>query len=136
MGVSGESSQHNFLEYNIEKLVDLTDNPLEAIERVREIFSKGERLVDDDKSPTPNYEISGILAHKDGGIWDVDKGLSIARMPSNKLWARGSGVDYALGASDALEYLSLPAEKLILKATQAAINCDVYCPGKAAVIKL
>lgn len=136
LGIAGNTSQKNYLEYHVDKLKDITDNPFELVEQIRGIFSEGDRYVEDHKSTTPNYKISAILAHKNGGIWDLDRGLSIDKLPTNKLWARGSGVDYALGASDALEHLSLPTESLITKATQAAINCDLYCPGSAVVFRL
>jgi ATP-dependent protease HslVU (ClpYQ) peptidase subunit len=136
LGISGEPAQQNVLEHKKKNLLEAGNEPLGVIEAMRDIFSEYNHSVDEVDEAAPSYGIWCILAHKNGGIWDVASRLAITQIPENMLWARGSGTDYALGADSALQGLSLCAEERITKATQAAIDCDLYCPGAIRILKL
>ena len=65
----------------------------------------------------------------------MDSHLALSKIPPNKVWARGSGIDYALGADFALAKISsdTPHEDRVRISTEAAIANDTSCPGSAVV---
>ena len=134
-GSSGEAIQQDVLEYNVEKMSGAGSEPFRLVEKMRNLFQEYNHYVDKGKHAGPSYKIWGILAHKNGSIWDIGSDLALTKIPANTLWARGSGTDYALGAANALREYSLTPEEQITKATQAAIDCDLYCHGAAKVFK-
>ncbi|MCF6291781.1 MAG: hypothetical protein L3J04_00140 [Robiginitomaculum sp.] len=114
---------------------DDSKTPLAVANTIRNIFQDEGVSKESSDSATPSFGMSGILVNKDTSVWDVDHRLALARMQNNKLWARGSGIDYALGA----DYTALAIDpqlnhqQRVRIATEAAISCDTYCPGEAII---
>jgi len=78
-----------------------------------------------------------ILVNRTGDIYDLSAHMSLTKIPRNRLWARGSGIDYALGADFATLQV---APKTSIKdrvriATEAAIYNDTTCPGEVVLTK-
>lgn len=88
-----------------------------------------------DGDSVPNYRCCGILVKASGIAWDLDQKFVLTRIPEGKLWARGSGMEYAIGAAYALKSLDreLSANDIVKIATEAAIASDIYCSGNAVV---
>lgn len=137
LGISGEGRQQNILEWNIQKLEEQCDTPMAVIHTIGEIFMDKNIYKHSDSWAAPSFKIWCILANKNGNIWDVDCRLSLTKMPLNQIWARGSGIDYALGADFATRAINpeMGHEDRIRIATEAAIYNDVGCPGSAIITK-
>lgn len=80
-----------------------------------------------------SYGVDGIIAHKSGRIWDFDSTLALSEVPAGRLWACGSGADYALGADFALRDSGRSAKERVAYSVSAAIALDISCPGEASV---
>ncbi|MBL1431096.1 MAG: hypothetical protein COA60_006260 [Robiginitomaculum sp.] len=135
LGLSGGGRQKNILEWNIAKLEKHSKTPLTVVNTIRNIFQDEGVSKTDSNSATPSFGMSGILVNKDAGVWDVDHRLALAKIQNNKLRARGSGIDYALGADFAALAIDpqLNHQQRVRIATEAAISCDSYCPGEAII---
>lgn len=136
LGITGESAQQTLLECHRDRLAEAGTEAHKVVCAMQEVFSDFGHTTQDDDDASPSYKIWCILAHKNGQIWDVDARLALTPIPPNKLWARGSGTDYALGADQILAGMQVTSEERIYRATAAAIACDVYCPGQAKAIHL
>ncbi len=80
-----------------------------------------------------DFNLSGLLVHKSGLLFDVDSRLSVSAIPQGTLWARGSGMDFALGADEVAKKWGISAEERIEFAVQAAIDLDAECPGDVMI---
>lgn len=72
-------------------------------------------------------------------VWDIDGTGCATKVESGRLWARGSGMDYALGADYALRWTQSAAispKQRIMVAIGAAIEHDVGCGGTIFVQQL
>lgn len=103
---------------------------------VEAVFAENEIGVRDDDDNTIRYPFAGLLAHRDGRVWDVDPYLALAELQPGGLWARGSGMEYALGADYPLASQGVAAEMRVRNAVEAAICYDTGCPGDAIIEKL
>ena len=56
----------------------------------------------DDKDRGPKAYGQSFIYATEAGIWDIDSASASLEMPEGKLWARGSGSDYALGTDFAI----------------------------------
>lgn len=80
-----------------------------------------------------DFDISGLLAHRGGGVFDFDCQISVEPVNEGALWASGSGGKFALGAAHALKDETLSAEELTRRAVETAIALDSGCPGHAII---
>jgi len=136
LGITGQSFQQDFLESNLKELEKNNHSALGLMQNIRALFLKNDISINQDNSASPTFGIWSILANKTNGtIWDVDDRLSLTQISKNKLWASGSGVDYALGADFAMieSGADLTLQERIRIATEAAIANDITCPGQAVV---
>ncbi|WP_306252362.1 hypothetical protein [Parvularcula sp. IMCC14364] len=136
LGGAGDSVQIDILRLNSDDLSKPDMDARKIAQTIRDIFKEHDIAAKDEEDASARYGISCILAHKNGRVFDLDPSLAISPIPEGKLWASGSGRDYALGADAALQGLSLSAEERMNRATNAAIACDVNCPGEARVFLL
>lgn len=135
LGISGQSSQQSLLNAEIGRLTELDGDEEKVALLVREILTDQGNFAFDDDAGVREFNIWSILAHINGDIFDLDSRLSLTPIPEGKLWARGSGTDFALGADFVLADLQLSPEERIRKATEAAIAGDVYCAGNAKTVQ-
>lgn len=70
-----------------------------------------------------------IFASREG-VFDIDECFGVVQVDRDKLWARGSGMDFALGADAALRLAKLvhPGHRVKL-ALEAAAECDTGTGG-------
>ncbi len=136
IGLSGNESVHgHFLQLSVDKFPKTTTSVLDVFEFLVARYKKydlGQVRSDD---ATRSYGASGLIAHKNGNIWDFDSHIALSQVPKGQLWARGSGVDYALGADYVVQSLSpnLSAHDRMMQVLNAAISLDIDCPGEAMV---
>lgn len=135
LGVTGDSFQQDFLTLHSEKLSKHKQSQYDLIDNIRHLFLEGYISKSSETHASASFEIWCILLHKDGRMWDVDNHLALAQIQKTKVWARGSGLDYALGADFAVmeldENISIPERIRIC--TQAAIKNDIGCPGEPVI---
>ncbi len=88
---------------------------------------------EDKESPFGSLD-SSFLVVNSTGIFHISSNISITKF--ERYIAIGSGQEYALGVLFALYSTRASAEALARKATQAAINFDIYCGGKVNVFNI
>lgn len=136
VGICGASVQLDILMMNAPIFEKISNDPYELADKIRDIFV-AKNYFERGNGPHPDFGIYCILAHLSGQIWDLDESMALSPIPNDTIWARGSGMDYALGADYALRTFekNISLEKRITLATKAAIHNDVYCPGEAHIFK-
>ncbi|MFQ5563530.1 MAG: hypothetical protein ACE5FO_08165 [Parvularculaceae bacterium] len=81
------------------------------------------------------YSGSGFIVHKIGAVWDFDNSFCLTEVPRGAFWARGSGMDLAIGAASALKNHVARPEALTRRVLEIVIENDVDCPGAPLVQK-
>jgi ATP-dependent protease HslVU (ClpYQ) peptidase subunit len=102
LGFTGSMLALNVCRSGLESLTDKLTTEGDVITEVGKILTEYDIGTKNSGDPTWSYGVWCILAHNSGKIWDLDESLSLGPIPANKLWARGSGEKYALGAAHAL----------------------------------
>ncbi|MGF1544623.1 MAG: hypothetical protein ACFB00_09015 [Parvularculaceae bacterium] len=80
-----------------------------------------------------DFGVSGLIAQTGGMLYDVDGRLSLGRIPEGTMWARGSGMDFALGADMAMKTKGFGPQERLETAVLTAIDLDSGCPGEPIV---
>lgn len=104
----------------------VTDSAVAVMAYLRSVFREAEIGKEDDGAM--DFDTSGLLVRREGRIYDIDCRLSVEPINRGELWATGSGMEYALGASFALPE-DTPGKARIRRALEAAITLDSGCPG-------
>ncbi len=131
---SGHSRLMGYLQLERSKFPISTDEPHRVISFIRETASKynlGEM-----QEGYLSFGCATLLVHKNGTFLDLDHKMTPSEIPSGTLWARGSGMEFALGADDAVKMINYPAEQRIQYAVDAAIKLDSCCPGDTIIDKM
>ena len=76
-----------------------------------------------------DYDLSALVAHRSGRLWDVDGNLSVEEINRGAVWANGSGYRFALGAAHVLAAGGADARGIVEGAVETAIALDSSCPG-------
>ena len=76
-----------------------------------------------------DYQTSGLMVRRGVAAFDVDANLTVERLNEGAFWARGSGMDYALGAAHFATRQGLPPRAVVEAALAAALTLDAACPG-------
>lgn len=127
LGVAGQHRQFEILRHHADELLGEALDPFALSGRIRNLF----RDYDIYGSNRPNdaqstFGITMILALSDS-VWDFDGTLAPCRIDNDTVWARGSGMHFALGAG----FACATADPVIRVETaiDAARHFDVDCPG-------
>ena len=88
------------------------------------------------ESGPPRYECQCILV-VDGRVYDFDTSGSVALIDEGQLWARGRGMDYALGAAHAMRRVArfLAPIDVVKEAIAAACAYDLSCGGEPFIAR-
>ena len=103
-----------------------TDDAFAVATFIRKCLTKLE--LGEEEDGARDYDISGLLVHRSGRLFDMDANLSLEEMNEGAFWASGSGGRVALGASHALGPEVGP-EARVRRCVEAAIALDSGCPG-------
>jgi ATP-dependent protease HslVU (ClpYQ) peptidase subunit len=135
LGVTGSMFVLNLLRRHFEKDKASLQRVEEVVNKIRTLLFDADIGKKEGDDATWSYDIWCILVHKSGKIWDIDEGLCEAPIPIGRLWARGSGEQYALGAATALERFSSSIESTdtVKICVDSAIENDLYCKGTTFV---
>jgi len=98
IGLSGDYRVLCLMAENRGKIFDDLSCPGEFAERMLNLLHDRHYQPKPADGSAPFYNNSMILARA-GRIWDVDGSFAYDEIPIGKLWARGSGCEYALGAA-------------------------------------
>lgn len=85
-----------------------------------------------DNSGALGYNGSWLLA-RPGEVWDSDSAFNLVRAPAGVPMARGSGMEYALGAAHAALALGVEPGRAVNLALAAAAHHDTGCGGVLTV---
>lgn len=135
LGISGESAAHAALEHGGGAIDAGTTDAFIFCGMLKQILIDNGIWRKPKRDSVMSFGISCVLAHCSGRVWDVDHAFTLTVIPEGMLCARGSGLDFALGAAHALRQMrDVPgAEEQVRIATEAAVTHDIHCPGKAIV---
>lgn len=131
LGVTGTMLGLNVLRSDLLKADSTFDTEKDVVIEIGKILTEYDIGYKPNEDATWDFGVNCILVSADGRIWDIDCSLCLGPIPAGTLWARGSGEKYALGAASALTQNDPNAEalKIVAASAQAAIDCDLYCPG-------
>ena len=128
--VSGSSAQFDRIIRNTRELsIELND----AHDVVALLESVLDPVSDDDGEET--YGIWSILIKDSSQLWDLDSSFALSAIPEGRIWSRGSGMDYALGAGFAAMHCGKRPEEALSIAIEAGISHDIWSPGASQVRK-
>jgi ATP-dependent protease HslVU (ClpYQ) peptidase subunit len=135
IGITGESSVQRLLEL---KLVEYssTNSVSELIDFIYKALLENEYGSKNSSEYVYTFGIYGIIVNRQGKIWDVSGCLSLTEIPRGRMWAQGSGADYAVGAEHAISKINPKnsAKDNMLLCIEAAVENDVHCTGQPVVI--
>ena len=134
LGLSGQHRQFEILRHRADDLLKGDASPFDLAQRIRALFHEFDIHGYSRGNDAQNlFGASMILARPDG-VWDIDGTLAPCRIDNDVLWARGSGMHFALGAGFAAS--DRDAFQRVQIAVDAARNFDVDCPGDCFVTAL
>ncbi len=127
IALTGSGFPSDVLESERKEFPSTSENILEVTSFIRSIFNDYEI---GDAKKMKNFDSQGLLVHKSGKIYDMDGYTSVSMIPENTLWARGCGMDYALGADEVSKKHGASPKERVEAAVEASIELDCDCPGK------
>ena len=131
VAVTGKGGAADVLTAERAKFPNQTSDVAQVIAFIRAAFDKYE--VGAATQGGKNYAVTGLIARSGGELYAFDEYLSVSRIPSEALWACGSGMKFALGADMALKLKGFTAQERIETAILSAIDLDSSSPGEPIV---
>lgn len=134
LGITGESGVQAIIAHAV-RVSPAIEDAYELIEHFRELLIANYVGSKEADEYVTAFGVYSILAHRSGRVWDVSGCLSLTEIPEGKLWANGSGRNFAIGADYAsvlLGRVTAPADRVRI-AVEAAIANDLHCVGEPVV---
>jgi ATP-dependent protease HslVU (ClpYQ) peptidase subunit len=128
VGVSGSMTTLNLLD-ELERAGYCPDSPSALWEVIRERMDRAGYSTSTERDGGPKGYDQAFIAADGDGVWDINGRGSIVRVPDGKVWARGGGGDYAIGAGLAYREMDVAPRTVIEKAVRAAVDSDICCGG-------
>lgn len=133
IGITGTGPKAEALAARADAFPQDAEHPFELLKFMRQAYSDFE--IGEMEEGLKRYCGSGLIVHKSGAIWDFDNSFCLTEVERGAFWARGSGMDVAIGAALALRrFKALPKETTI-GALEIVISHDVDCPGELILQK-
>jgi ATP-dependent protease HslVU (ClpYQ) peptidase subunit len=133
IALAGDWRVANILNNNKEELLTKLQNVNDFIDRLYELLDSKGIGTSTHEEYTRNFGQNILLAKKNGPVWDIDCNLSMLEFPHNKLVAKGTGMEYALGAA---HVLNGKPETIMRKALETAIEFSIDCGGEVFIKRL
>ncbi len=133
IALAGDWRVANIISNNRERLLSKLKDEHDFVERLYTLLDEKDIGRTTDGDFARNFGQNILLAKKDGAVYDVDCNLSTLECPHNVLTARGTGMEYALGASHVLKG---KPETIMRKSIEAAIEFSIDCGGEIWIKKL
>lgn len=100
------------------------------------MLANGFQSKSDPDGGAAGYNFSALYATP-SGVWDIDQSFGVLAVDDGEMAARGSGLEYALGAFHALRSVgNNDLSNLVMLSVEAAIAYDTGCGGEPFVKKL
>lgn len=131
IGITGTGPKLEALKANAEKFPKAATHPFEVVKFMREAY--GDFDIGEMEEGLKRYSGSGLLIHKSGAIWDFDNSFCMSEVQKGAFWARGSGMDLALGAALALRDFVTSPKELTRRVLEIVTANDVDSPGEMLV---
>ncbi len=131
LGVTGSGPKLEALQAAVGDFPQQATQPFELLKFLKhayEAFDIGET-----EEGLKRYLGGGLLIHKNGGIWDFDNSFCMIGVPAGSFWARGSGMDLAIGAATALKPHVNSFADITRRTLEIVTDIDVDCPGDPLV---
>ncbi len=136
IGIAGHLRTVNLVDRHAGELMNQVSGPYELADRLRDLLKRdGFREGTEERGPM-EFGQTLLLAHCNG-VWTLGTDFSTVAVPSDQLWAEGSGRDLAIGAAHVLAHV-IPQEpaEIVRRAIETAIDLDIGCGGHAWVFEL
>ena len=133
IALAGDWRVANILNNNREQLLTKLKDEHDFVERLYTFLDEKDIGRTTDGDFARNFGQNILLAKKDGSVWDIDCNLSTLECPFNVLVARGTGMEYAIGAAYVLKG---KPETIMKKSIEAAIEFSIDCGGEIWIKKL
>lgn len=131
IGITGSGPKLEALEARAEDFPKNTTRPFEILKFMKKAYGAFE--IGEMDEGLKRYSGNGLLIHKSGAVWDFDNSFCLTAVAPGVFWARGSGMDLALGAGKALkEFISSPKE-LTKRVLEIVVATDVDSPGEVII---
>jgi len=131
IGITGSGPKIEALRAHTDKFPQNAQHPFEILKFMKEAYDGFD--IGETEEGLKRYCGSGLIVHKSGAAWDFDNSFCLTDVPSGVFWAQGSGMDIAIGASEALNPYLKSAKDLTRRALEITIAKDVDCPGEILV---
>jgi hypothetical protein len=131
IGITGTGPKIEAIKAHTDNFPKDSAHPFEVLQFLKAAYEKFD--IGETDEGLKRYCGSGFLAHKSGAIWDFDNSFCLSEVPRGAYWARGSGMDLAIGAAAALKPFMPSAQDLTRRALEITIAMDVDCPGEVLV---
>lgn len=130
VGVAGHLRTINIFQHHADALLGDLPAAYEFARRARELMKSDGYGEGEDSSGPAHYGQMLMLARPDA-VWTIGADFSVMQLPTDTLWAEGSGRDLAIGAAHALRSVqsALSDRDVVRHATEAAIAYDSICGG-------
>ncbi len=131
LAFSGGGIAHDALETERAKFPNQTTDISQVTSFIRTAFAKYD--LGETNNGAKEYNVSGLIAHSSGDLYNVDARLAVRRIPEGTMWACGSGMKFALGADIALKIKGFSPQERMETAVLTAIDLDSGCLGEPIV---
>lgn len=128
IAVTGPGLADNAMKAERAKFPTQTDDINKVMQFMRAVMEK--YAIGEKEEGYQNFGFSGLLVHRSGLFYDMDSKMALSPIPPDTLWARGSGMEFALGADEVSKLVNFSPEKRIKYAVTAAVTLDCDCPGE------
>ncbi|MEL6360813.1 MAG: hypothetical protein AAFR21_06975 [Pseudomonadota bacterium] len=131
VAISGRGVASDIIELERAKFPNQSSDVSQVTSFLREAFRKHD--LGEMDGGAKDYDISGLIAHSSGDLYHVDTRLAVSTIPQGVMWACGSGMDFALGAENAMKTKGFSAQERLETAVLTAMDLDSGCPGEPII---
>lgn len=128
VGITGTGPKVEALQARASAFPDDAQHPVEVLKFMRQAYADFD--IGEMDEGLKRYNGSGLIVYKSGAIWDFDNSFCLTEVASGRFWARGSGMDIAIGAATALGRFVKSPKDITIGVLEIVIAQDVDCPGE------
>ena len=128
IGITGTGPKLEALEAHEKEFPNEATRPFEILAFMKEAY--GAFDIGEMEEGLKRYCGNGLLVQKSGAVWDFDNSFCLTPVATGVIWARGSGMDLALGAGIALKEFVASPKALTKRILEIVTANDVDSPGE------
>lgn len=131
IGITGSGPKLEALKASADQFPSAATQPFEVIKFMRTAYADFD--IGEMEEGLKRYSGSGLLVHKSGAVWDFDNSFCLSEVEKGAFWARGSGMDLAIGAALAMRPFVQSPKEMTKRTLEIVIAHDVDCPGEMLI---